>query len=108
MGDVVAITKPQTFEDFWKVCPKKVGKAIAQAKYNEIVSEKGLTTRTLDRDSGLYVELVLHATPEELIKGMQNYRSSQIDTKTFGLKDDGKWTCGPAVWLNQGRWMDSP
>ena len=113
MGDIVPIHKTLTFDDFWKECPKKEKKAIAQAKWAAITSEHGLATRTLDRDSGMYIDLTLKATPEELVKAMKAYRQTQIapmigyETPRYFLKDDGKYTLYPSTWLNQGRWMDS-
>jgi len=93
------------FEEFWKNYPKKVGKPLAQAKWNDITNG-GLKTRTLDRDSGRYVEIELEATPEEILEGAKQYRKSMMDRQTFKLKDDGKYVCHPATWLNQGRWLD--
>ena len=95
-----------TFEDFWKVCPKKVGRALTRAKFDAITSDAGLQTRTLDRDSGNYVDIHLKATASELVSAMRRYEKAQTDPKTFGLKEDGKFTLHPATWLNQGRWMD--
>ena len=114
MAEVIPLKQPATFEDFWKECPKKEKKAITQFKWAAITSEHGMETRTLDRDSGMYVELTLKATPEELVKAMKAYRQTQIapmigyETPRHFLKDDGKYTLHPATWLNQGRWMDSP
>lgn len=93
------------FDEFWKHFPKRVGKPLARAKWNAITGP-GLKTKTLDRDSGGYVEIELQATPEELIEGAKRYRSTQIDRQTYDLKDGGKFTCHPSTWLNQGRWMD--
>lgn len=93
------------FEKFWKAYPKRVGKPLAKAKFREIVS-KGLRTRTLDKDSGSYVEIELAATVEEIVSGAKAYARTQIDPNTYKLKDGGQYTCHPATWLNQGRWMD--
>ena len=92
------------FEEFWRACPKKVGKALARAKFIEIVTN-GLRTRTLDRDSGAYVELTHKADPLEIIAGMRRYRQSQIGAD-FGFKDDGRFLLHPATWLNRGGWED--
>lgn len=107
MSNVLQMPKAEavTFDDFWKACPKKVGKPVAQAKFEAITGD-GLLTRTLDRDSGTYVTIELRATPEELVEGMRRYRKTQIDRETFRLKDDGKYTLNPATFLNQGRWLD--
>lgn len=106
-------TQMATFDDFWRLCPKKVGKPIAEAKWRAITSPQGMMTRTLDRDSGLYIDIHLKATPEELIAGMKRYCMEQCPTSTWEeiaqgrarLKDGGKYTCHPSTWLNQGRWM---
>lgn len=94
------------FAEFWKEYPKKVGKPIAFAKYCAIING-GLKTRTLDRDSQTFVEIELHATEQELIDGAKRYSSQNIDRKTYRFRDEGKYLCHPATWLNQGRWHDS-
>jgi len=94
-----------TFEDFWQHYPRRVGKPLAKAKFDAITGS-GLETRTLDRDSNTYVEITLTATPDEILDGAKRYRKSQIDLQTYKLKDDGRFTCHPATWLNQGRWLD--
>ena len=107
MGNVTEL-KTQTvadFEAFWKECPKRVDKALAKAKWDKITGE-GLKTRMLDRDSGMFVEIELKATPEELIAGMKRYYRTQFDRATYKIRDDGKYTMHPATWLNRGRWMD--
>lgn len=107
MSNVLEMPRAQTatFDDFWMKCPKRVGKPLAKAKWDAITGD-GLITRTLDKDSGTYVTIELRATPEELVEGMRRYRKTQIDPQTFGLRDNGKYTCHPATWLNQGRWLD--
>jgi hypothetical protein len=107
--NVVPIIQPKAdrFDEFWDSYPKRVGKPIARAKWNAITGE-GLKTRTLDKDSNSYIEIELRATPEELIAGAKRYyqRNRRPGTAQFGFKDDGKFLCHPATWLNQGRWMD--
>ena len=107
-SNVVPITQPDRFDEFWAACPKKVDKALTRAKFAAITSERGLKTRTLDRDSGMYIEVHLKATADELIKAMRDYAWSQkADGSAFGsgvLKDGGKFTMQPATWLNRGRW----
>lgn len=109
MASVLQFEQPQqhadAFEEFWFYYPRRVGKPLAKAKFNQITNG-GLKTRTLDRDSGQYVEIELSATPEELVEGAKRYRADQMDKNTFKIKDDGKYTCHPSTWLNQGRWMD--
>lgn len=107
MNNVVQMpmVEADQFEDFWKRYPRRVGKPLARAKWDAITGD-GLQTRTLDKDSGQYVTIELKATPEELIAGADRYRKSQIDPQTFKLRDNGKFTCHPATWLNQGRWLD--
>jgi hypothetical protein len=94
------------FDEFWEQCPRKAGRALTRKKWEEIISEKGLQTHTLCRDSGKYVSIHLQATPQELIEGMKRYRKSQYDPNTYKLKDNGQYTLHPATWLNQGRWED--
>ena len=96
-------TQP-TFDDFWKVYPKRVGKPLARARWDAITGP-GLKTRVLDKSSGTFVHIELAATPAEIIEGAKRYRDSQIGPD-YKVKDDGKYTLHPATFLNQGRWMD--
>ena len=107
MSNVTTLHRPENddFDCFWREYPKKVGKPLAKAKFDAITGP-GLKTRTLDRDSGTYVEIELHATADELIAGAKRYYDAQIDRNTYGLKDGGKFTLHPSSFLNQGRWMD--
>ena len=101
--NIVSLPTPDRFEEFWKVYPRKVRKALARAKFEAITGE-GLETKTLDRDSGEYVPIFLKADADTLIEAARRYRKSNIDPHTFDMKDDGKFMCHPATWLNQGRW----
>ncbi len=109
MANIFSIAQPATaaasFDEFWRMYPRRVGKPLARAKW-EAITNGGLQTRTLDKDSGQFVEIELQATPEELIAGAKRYRDAQIDRTTFKLKDGGRFICHPATWLNQGRWED--
>lgn len=93
------------FEEFWKWFPRKTGKPLAKAKFKAIVTT-GLKTKTLDRDSGSYVDIELSATAEELVSGVKAYVRSLTDMNTFKRKVEDKYLPYPASWLNQGRWMD--
>ena|SRR5690554_4880690 len=90
------------FEEFWAVYPRKIGKALARAKWTAITNG-GLRTRTLDRDSQTFVEIELRATPSEIIEGAKRYREAMYDRHT---RQFSKYICHPATWLNQGRWED--
>ena len=100
-----AVPEPDRFDDFWREYPKKVGKPLARTKFLAIING-GIRTRTLDKDSGQYVEIELSATAEEIIAGAKRYVDSQIDRNTYRLKDGGKYIPDPSRWLNSGRWMD--
>src|SRR3990167_6037243 len=104
-NNVVELNPAPTFDDFWAVYPRKVGKPLARAKWDAITNG-GLHTRTLDRDSGSYVEIELSATPAELVEGARRYAKSQIDPNTYRLKDGGRYVLYPATWLNKGRFLD--
>lgn len=99
------------FPEFWDACPKKVGKPLAQLKFNAIISAAGLKTRIFDREAGTYYEVELRSTADELIRAMKAYRETQIVPSTrwdakLQLKDNGAFTMHPSTWLNRGRWMD--
>lgn len=110
---VVAMLRPEvdpdSFEAFWRQYPhpRRVGKAVAHAKWLAITGP-GLSTRTLDRDSGTYVSIELKATPAEILEGLKKYdaKCRKKGTGEFGYEDDGRFICHPSVFLNQGRWLD--
>lgn len=104
---VLPFGKPEVqsrFEELWKSWPNKAKKPLARAKYEAIL--KGLRTRTMDKDSGSFVEIELLAGEDEILAGARAYLDSQVDRNTFKLKDGGKFIPHLATWLNQGRWQD--
>lgn len=111
MADVLAMRRldpePDSFDAFWRAYPKKVGKPLAQAKWDAITNG-GLRTKTFDRDSNSYVEITLRATPAEIIEAAKRYdqRNRKKGIGEFGYVDDGKYLCHPSTWLNQGRFYD--
>lgn len=96
--------KSERFEEFWSAYPKHVGKALAKAKYESILN--GVKTKTVDKDSGGFMEIELSATEEELVAGAKKYTLSLLDRNTYKRTVEDKYLPAPAVWLNQGRWMD--
>ena len=68
-----------SFDAFWNIYPRKVGKQDAQKSY-----ERALRL----------------ATPEEILQGATRFASDPNRVPTF--------TPHPATWLNQGRWGDDP
>lgn len=93
------------FEALWKVWRRKDGKAIARAKYMEII-KGGYRTKTLDKSSGMFMEMELSATPEQILAGAKAYMDSHVDKKTFRLKDDGKFIPWLQTWLGRAGWLD--
>lgn len=100
-----ATPAPTQFETLWQRWPNKAKKALAKARYADVV--KGFKTRTLDKDSGNYVELELQAAEDEVLAGAKAYLDSQFDRATYRYKDAGRFIPHLATWLNQGRWMDN-
>lgn len=94
------------FEAIWRLWPNKAKKPLARAKY-EAILKGGFHTRTLDRDSGLYVDIELNAAPDAILAGAKAYLDSQVDRRTYRLRDDGKYIPHLATWLNGGRWEDN-
>ena len=88
-----------SFDQFWKAYPRKIDKALAHAKWAAITNG-GLSTRMLDRDSGLFIPITLQATPEEIMAGLRRYREN------LPQEYDEKFVPHPATWLNRGRWQD--
>lgn len=108
MTSVVQIRPEQATDDFatfWQHYPRKVGKLLARALFDSIVNG-GLKTRTLNKDSGQYVEIELHATAEEIVAGAKRYAKAQVDPVTFRLKAGGRYMLHPSTFLNSGRWLD--
>ena len=98
--------KPQPSADFaafWKECPLKVGRLLAEVKFRAITSDRGLDTKILDKSTGEYVVVHIQASAAVLIDAMRRYRQSRIDPVTFDTKP---YTLHPATWLNGGRWLD--
>jgi len=84
--------------------PRKDGKVLAKARYEAIL--KGCKTRTLEKDSGTYMSIELEATEDQIINAAKAYLSSQIDMKTFKMKDEGKYIPHLNTWLNKGKFLD--
>ena len=102
-GDIVTVhqlnPEAASFDQFWKGYPRKIDKALAQAKWTAITNG-GLSTRMLDRDSGQFVPIMLRATAVEILAGLARFRDN------LPLDYDEKFIPHPATWLNRGRWMD--
>lgn len=92
------------FLELWTRWPKdrRTKKPATRAKYEAVLH--GVQTRTLDRDSGLYIDIYLKATEEEILAGAKDYLSAQIDPNTYKLKDGGKYIPELCTWLNRGMW----
>lgn len=95
----------EAFNRFWLEYPKKVGKPLARAKFLAIING-GIRTRTLDKDSGQFVDIEVNATAEQLVAGAKRYADAQWDRNTCRMRDGGKYVLHPSTWLNQGRWED--
>lgn len=76
----VAPVEPDTFEAWWDLYPRKVGKPRAQAAYKTSLKRKGVT-------------------PQLLLDAL----SEQLPTLVAA---DKKFQPHPTTWLNQGRWGD--
>ena len=95
------------FDDFWSASPRKLDKVLAKARFDALTSKDGLTTRIRDRESGQLIDVHYdQVSPEILVNAMKKYAKEQMDPKTFGYKDDGKYLIHPATFLNRGRWLD--
>ena len=92
------------FSELWKLWPRKEGKVLAKARFLSIV--KGCSTRTLEKDSGSYIQIELHAAPEAILAAAKAYLASQVDKNTYRMKDDGKFIPHLNTWLNKGKFYD--
>ena len=91
------------FDEFWSEYPRKVGKALARARWDAII--EGITTRTLDRDSGQYVALELKATADEIITGLKAWKRANTSYNGDFLIED-RYIPHASTWLNRGMWQD--
>lgn len=98
--------KQSRFDELWKTWPNKQKKPLARAKYEAIIRDGTLKTRTFEKDSNSYVEIEISGTEDEIIAGAEAYMSTQIDRNTYKLKDGGRFIPMLSSWLNQGRWTD--
>lgn len=92
------------FAELWALWPNKSKKPLARAKYLAIL--KGCKTRTLDKDSGQYMDIEIQATEAEIIDGCKKYLASQVDKNTYRLRDDGRFIPMLSTFLNGGRHED--
>jgi len=72
-----------SFDEFWKIYPRKVAKAKAYAVWKRIKPDEGLL--------------------KEIMLALDDQRKSEQWTK-----DRGQFIPHPATWLNQRRWEDEP
>ncbi len=86
-----------TFDDFWQAYPRKVGKAMARAKFLAVTSQ-GLSVVARDRD-GNRIDLTHQEAAEALVEAAKAYRLDCLDTEE-------RYIAHPTTWLNQGRWED--
>lgn len=91
------------FDTLWKHWPRKEGKPLAKAKY-EAILKGGFRTKTLDKDSGGYVEIELEATAAEILAGCKAYLDTQYDRNSYRFKDDGRFIPHLSTFLNKGGW----
>ena len=68
------------FEQFWVLCPKKVGKGKARKAYQAALSKTSFVT---------------------IAEAMRRYAASRVG-------EDDQYTAHPATWLNAERWLDQP
>ena len=71
---------PWGFEQFYRAFPRRVARGAAERAYARVIAD------------GM-------ATHEELVAGAENYARLRTG-------EDPRYTCHPATWLNQKRWLD--
>lgn len=109
--NVVTLQQPQkgSFDAFWLAYPRprRMGKLMAQAKWDKIVSGDGLYTRIFDRSTEQYMDVHLKASPEEIIAGTQAWEKTIRKPNTYSeYIIEPRYMPLPATFLNQGRWLD--
>jgi phage replication O-like protein O len=78
------IVYTESFEDFWSVYPKKVGKDEAFKSWKKIK----------DKHPGAKVPMIIQAI------------KNQVESKHFAGQNGEDFIPNPSTWLNQGRWQD--
>lgn len=71
----------RSFQDFWQIYPKKIGKGKAKESWEKIKPDASLVKKMIEKI--------------ELFKQTEQWK-----------KDRGQFIPNPATWLNQGRWED--
>jgi hypothetical protein len=69
--------EPATFDDFWVVYPRKIGKKAARKAWDTALKD---------------------ASADEIVAGAKRYRDWP--------SREARYTTHPTTWLNQGRWDD--
>ncbi len=80
-----------TFEDWYEVYPRKIGKKAAQTAYKRALRESS--------PQSLQDAVVAYAAIQNELTG---YQGKKGKAKNAALE----FICHPATWLNQGRWED--
>lgn len=94
-----------SFADFWRIYPRKINRALCQAKWHAITNG-GLATRMMDRTTGLYESIRLQASPDQIIAGARAFLAAWPRKPNSYDYLDPQFIPHPATWLNSGRWMD--
>ena len=101
---IVPLPQTDAFEAFWKLYPRRVGKLLAQTKW-EAITRGGLHTWIMDKDSGQRVPVFLKATAAEILAGTKRFRDGLYGSG-YELKVEERFIPHASTWLNQGRWLD--
>lgn len=72
-----------TFDDFWKLYPRKVGKRKAQTAWKTVTKQHNA---------------------DEIVDGLRE----QLPSLAMKRTTEGDFRPHPTTWLSQGRWMDEP
>lgn len=83
VGANTAPTLAQTFDEFWHMYPKKVGKQAAKKVWGRLKA------------------------PKEVLKKITSSLVWQASSDQW-TRENGKFIPNPATYLNQGRWEDEP
>lgn len=88
--------KPDAFEEFWAVYPRKTAKLAAKILWEQITGA--------GREVKIEGETVtLKATPDEIMTGALSYRYDSLDMD----KDAERFIPHARTWLYQGRFLDA-
>ncbi len=105
-SNIIQLAPTPTFDDWWALFPAEIrkGKKKCRQKWDAITGD-GLDTKSLDKDSGVYVPMFHQATPEAITAGTKAWIARLPLNADYTIKDI-QYEKRAQQFLNQGLWED--